>query len=99
MKILISPTVAVSATAYPYGERLGPLEASGLTSRQTWRVSAAPGLTTVTAARHALRRLFAALGDIGVVVLVIYAIPFAILAVGIPIALLVRAAMWGIALL
>jgi hypothetical protein len=37
-----------------------------------------------------------ALGDFGEVVLIVYAVPVAVLAVGIPIVLVVRLAMWTV---
>jgi hypothetical protein len=44
--------------------------------------------------RRRLRRLGSALGDIGAILAFTYAIPLVILTVGIPIALVVRLAMW-----
>ena len=42
----------------------------------------------------ALRRLASALGDFGEILALIYAVPLVILAIGIPVALLVRLGMW-----
>lgn len=43
-----------------------------------------------------LRRLASAVGDIGGILAFAYAIPLAILAVGIPVALLARLAVWAV---
>lgn len=93
MTLLIPPVAAaVPVPALPY-VNLGPLGAGGLSSRGAARASAT-GAATVTVAGRTLRRLLAALGDLGAIVLLLYAFPVVILAVGTPIALLVRLGMW-----
>lgn len=57
---------------------------------------AVDGAVAVTRAgpEHGLRRLVSGLGDVALLLAVGYTFPLAILAVGIPIALLVRLVMW-----
>jgi len=71
--------------------------------RRWWRIfqrdAASPGTgppshCCACGPEGAFRRLFTALGDLVGIVLIVYAFPVVILAIGIPIALLVRLAAW-----
>jgi hypothetical protein len=82
--------------AFSYADRPGPLAAGGLSSREIPRAPAALSATTVAVAGldRTLRRPFAALGGVGEIIVIAYAFPLAILAIGTPIALLIRLVLW-----
>lgn len=99
MEPVISPApVVVSVPAEPHADGFGPLAAGGLSSREPPRVPATLGAIAVAGGglNGGLRRSLSALGDFGEVVLIVYAVPIAVLAVGIPIVLVVRLAMWTV---
>ena len=92
-----TPVAAVlPVPVLPYGVPLGLRPSVGPPSRATPRFPAVL-VPTATAAvarfRGVPRRLFSALGDIAGIMAIIYAFPVAILAIGTPIALLVRLVM------
>ena len=64
--------------------------------RQIVRTPARDGAVAVTRAgpEHGFRRVVSALGDLAGFVAVAYAFPLVVLAIGIPVALLVRLVMW-----
>lgn len=93
----ISPAaVAWPAPANVSVDRFGPVTAAGSSSREIRRVAPVVGQIAVAAASlsRGLRRLVSALGGVGEILAVAYAFPLLILAVGIPVALLARLAMW-----
>jgi len=55
---------------------------------------ARPGAVAAASLRRGLRRLASALVSVGAILAVVYALPLVILAIGIPVALLVRLALW-----
>lgn len=90
------PAVALPAPADLNTNRSGPVAAAGSSFREIRRV--APGADAIPAAgaslSRGLRRVVSAVGDLGEILAVAYAFPLVILAIGIPIALLVRLVMW-----
>ena len=86
MEPVISPApVVVSVPADPHADGFGPLAAT------LGAIAVAGG-----GLNGGLRRSLSALGDFGEVVLIVYAVPVAVLAVGIPIVLVVRLVMWTV---
>jgi hypothetical protein len=85
-----------SPAAVLYTQRLEPVAAGGASSREISRVAPAVGAIAVAGASlgRGLRRVVSALGSFAEIVAVAYAFPLVILAIGIPVALLVRLAMW-----
>jgi hypothetical protein len=55
-----------------------------------------PAAVTGVGLRRGLRRLASVAGDIGGILAFAYAVPLVILAIGIPVALLVRLAIWTV---
>lgn len=82
------------AAVRAHADRSAVLRASGLSRRGAPGARTAFGTTKVTLARRGLRRLLALLEDLGATIVIVYAIPVGILAVGIPIALLFLLGMW-----
>lgn len=99
MEPVISPApVVVSVPADPHADGIGPLAAGDFSPREPPRVPATLGAIAVAGGglNVGLRRSVSALGGFGEVVLVAYAVPVAVLVVGIPIVLVVRLVMWTI---
>ena len=92
----LSPALAAPALPDLRTASLGPPDAGGLSARDAARAGAADDHVEVARAgrEHGFRRLVSVLGDIVGLVAVASAFPIAILAIGIPIALLVRLVMW-----
>jgi hypothetical protein len=97
MRTVISQAaVAVPAPANVFANRFGALAAGTVSSRETPRVWTGPAAPSVAGAglKRGLRRVLTALGGFGEILVLAYAFPLAILAIGIPIALFVRLVMW-----
>ncbi len=92
----MTPESSAAAVTLPPALHVGPPAADGLFARDGSRVQAAEGAVTVArdGLEHGFRRVFSALGDIVGLAAVAYAFPLVILAVGSPVALLVRLVMW-----
>ena len=87
-----SAAAVLPVPALPYGVPLGLRPSVGPSSRAAPRFPAVLVPTATAAVAHfrgVPRRLFSALGDIAGIMAIIYAFPVAILAIGMPIALLV----------
>ncbi len=95
----ISPAaVGAPAPSNVFVDRLGPGPVAGPSPREIRRGAAAVGHlpTTRVGLRRGLRRLASFVGDIGGILAFAYAVPVVILAIGIPVALLVRLAIWTV---
>jgi hypothetical protein len=93
----ISPAaVAAPAPANVFVDRLGPGPAVEPSPREIRRGAerAGPLPATGSGVVRGLRRLGSVVGGIGAILAFAYAFPLVVLAVGIPVALLVRLAMW-----
>jgi hypothetical protein len=93
----ISPAVvAAPVPANASVDRLGPVTAAGSSFREIRRGASGVGHLAVTGASlsRGLRRLASVFGGIGAIIAFAYAFPLLILAIGIPVALLTRLAMW-----
>jgi len=77
--------------------RLGPPAAApGPSAREIMAEPARADAIPAASLRRGLRRLASVLGSVGAILAVVYALPLVILAVGIPVALLVRLVLWGV---
>lgn len=87
---------AVPASANVLVGRLRPVPAAGTPPREIRQEAESAGRLPAVGAGlgRGLRRVASVVGDIGGIVAFAYAVPVAILAIGIPVALLVRMAIW-----
>jgi hypothetical protein len=93
----ISPAaVAAPAPANVFVDRFESVPAAGSSPREVRRGAAAAGHLPVTGVglSRGLRRLASAVGDVGGILAFAYAVPLVILVIGIPVALLIRLAIW-----
>jgi len=73
-----------------------PAAAAGPSVREVMAEPARAGAAAAASLRRGLRRLASALVSVGAILAVVYAFPLVILAIGIPVALLVRLVLWGV---
>jgi hypothetical protein len=101
MRPTTSPAAVLNSLPGPRSANRPESSAAGrLSSRERPRVSEGLGATTGALADsdEAPGRLLTAIVSLGEIVLIAYAVPLVILAIGAPIALLVRLGMWIVAL-